>query len=84
VIFSSNLVVEVAVIGVKDGFLGHRLVALAVPRNGDSTTNNILRYCMNALPRYKVPSEVVFVRALPKNASGKIDRNKCMEKLLGT
>ena len=31
------------------------------------------------LPRYKLPSEIKFVKALPKSASGKVDRNKCIE-----
>jgi acyl-CoA synthetase (AMP-forming)/AMP-acid ligase II len=75
----SALLTEVVIQGVSDVLLGHRLVALAVPRNGDCTENDILSFCAEKLPKYKVPSRVRLVKALPKSASGKVDRGRCLE-----
>jgi len=79
VILSSDLVIEAVVLGIPDSFLGHRLVAVATPKNGNCSTQEIMAHCAQNLPKYKVPSEIRFVRTLPKNNSGKTDLNKCME-----
>jgi long-chain acyl-CoA synthetase len=84
VLMGTQLVIEVAVLGRPDVLLGHKLVALACPKNGDCNENLILGECATKLPRYKMPSEVKLVRSLPKSTSGKIDRTKCLELLLGT
>jgi len=78
-LMESDLLTEVVLQAVADNLLGHRLVAIVLSRNGDSTENDILSFCAERLPRYKVPSEVMFVSALPKSASGKIDRARCLE-----
>lgn len=78
-ILSSGMFVEAVVLGIPDELLGNRLVTLGVPANGDCTSSDVLGFCAKALPRFKVPSEVRFVRALPKKASGKIDRTACRE-----
>jgi len=79
VLMESNLFVEVVVVGIPDELLGNRLVTVAVPTNHDSSEKEILAYCAGRLPKQKVPSEVRFVRTLPKKASGKIDRAKCRQ-----
>jgi len=81
VLLASGLVIEAAVLGIPDDLLGHKLVAIAAPRNGDCRPRDILSHCACKLPKYKVPSNVKIVRALPKSGSGKIDRNKCIEML---
>ena len=83
VILSSDLVIEAVVLGIPDSFLGHRLVAVATPKNGNCSTQEIMAHCAQNLPKYKVPSEIKFVRTLPKNSSGKTDLNKCMEIVTG-
>jgi len=82
IILSSGLVIEAVVLGTADKLLGHKLVAVATPKNGSCSPKDIQAYCAQNLPRYKVPSEFKLVRSLPKSPSGKIDRNKCL-KLLG-
>jgi acyl-CoA synthetase (AMP-forming)/AMP-acid ligase II len=77
-LMESDLLTEVVVQGVPDALLGHKLVAIAVSRAGDCTENDILGFCAGRLPKYKVPSQVAFVRALPKSPSGKIDRGQCL------
>jgi len=76
---STGLVIEVAVIGLEDTLAGNRLVALAVPIDASTTERDILHICSSRLPRYKLPSEIRFVRLLPKNSSGKTDRGACTE-----
>ena len=81
ILLATNLIIESAVLGVPDPLLGNKLIALTVPQNGDCTPGDILENCAEKLPKYKLPSEVKFIRSLPKNANGKIDRKKCLELL---
>jgi long-chain acyl-CoA synthetase len=79
VLAESGAFMEAVVLGLPDGLLGHKLVALAVAKNHDPNLKEILAYCAGKLPKYKLPATVQLVRALPKNASGKIDRARCLE-----
>lgn len=81
-LMGTQLAIEVVVLGQPDALLGHRLVALACPKNGDCNESLILSECLRRLPRYKVPSELRLLRSLPKNTSGKIDRARCLELFL--
>ena len=75
---------ECAVVGVKDEMLGQRVVAAVVPRDGARLeARSIQRACLAALPRYKVPSEVVFVPELPRSERGKLLRTALREWLEG-
>jgi long-chain acyl-CoA synthetase len=76
-VMETDLVVESAVIGVKDDLLGNRLIALVTPINKDINANMILSKCSRLLPKYKMPSEIKLVKILPKNANGKIDKIRC-------
>ncbi len=77
VIMATGLAVEVAVLGVPDPLQGNKLVAVivATPQNDDAI--QILQLCSKKMPSYKVPQNIVFVKNLPKSASGKIDRKRC-------
>lgn len=64
---------EAAVVGVPDERLGERGRAYVVPRAGAAADPlALLAHCRAGLANYKVPSEVVVVEALPRNASGKV------------
>ncbi|MBT3386593.1 MAG: acyl--CoA ligase [Desulfobacula sp.] len=76
-VMETDLVVESAVIGVKDDLLGNKLIALATPKNKDINESMILSKCSQMLPKYKMPTEIKLVKMLPKNANGKIDKTKC-------
>ena len=77
-LLATELAVEAAVVGVADDLLGNKLMALVVPLNGDTTQKTMMEKCAALLPKYKLPAEIIFVRSLPKNANGKVDRGKCL------
>jgi long-chain acyl-CoA synthetase len=82
-LLSTQLVVEASVVGIPDALLGTRMAALVVPLNGDGNDTAIMEKCAAILPKYKLPSEIKLVRSLPKNANGKVDRQKCLEMVRG-
>ncbi len=66
-------VAEVAVTGVADPEFGQRLRAYVVPAAGAELDEEELKALVRSrLAQYKVPREIVFVAALPRNATGKI------------
>jgi fatty-acyl-CoA synthase len=68
-------VVEAAVIGIDDDEFGQRLKAFVVRRAGAAVDEAGVRDHVRAnLARYKVPREVEFLDALPRNATGKVLR----------
>ncbi len=78
-ILETDMVIETAVIGVEDELMGKKLIALISPRNNEIDENMILAKCSRLLPKYKLPSEVILISHLPKNANGKIDKRKCIQ-----
>jgi len=68
-------VVEAAVIGVDDPEFGKRLRAFIVPTESSARDAQVIKAYVKAnLARYKVPRDVVFLDALPRNATGKVVR----------
>jgi fatty-acyl-CoA synthase len=69
-------ILEAAVIGVDDEQFGQRLRAFVVRRPAEIATAldapTVQAYVRDHLARYKVPRDVVFVDALPRNATGKV------------
>ena len=66
-------ILDVAVIGVTDEEFGQRLRSYIVVRPGASLTeHDVKEYVRNRLARFKIPRDVVFVDALPRNAGGKV------------
>ncbi len=64
---------ECAVIGVEDEAWGQRLKAVVALHEGASATDAELKaYVKENLAAFKVPREIVFVDALPRNATGKV------------
>ena len=66
-------IAEAAAVGVDDAQFGQRLKAFVVVRDGEQLTEDDVRsYVKDNLANYKVPREVVFVGALPRNSTGKV------------
>lgn len=68
-------VVDVGVIGVPDQVYGEEIKAYCVVNKNDSISpDEIIAYCKQKLPNYKVPKSVKIVETLPKNLLGKLLR----------
>jgi acyl-CoA synthetase (AMP-forming)/AMP-acid ligase II len=68
---------EVAVTGVSDDVLGQSIKAVIVLREGaPADLRGVKAHCRQHLASYKVPKIVEFAAALPRTASGKIQRFK--------
>ncbi|MEZ0358607.1 AMP-binding protein [Mycobacterium sp. SA01] len=66
-------VAEAAVVGMPDADFGQRLCAFVVLRGSAPVEADALRtYVRNRLARHKVPRDVIFVDALPRNETGKV------------
>ncbi|WP_218864750.1 AMP-binding protein [Nocardioides aromaticivorans] len=65
---------EVVVVGVDDEAFGQRLAAYVAVQHGSEapTVDDLKAHVRDRLAGYKVPRDVVFLDALPRNASGKI------------
>jgi fatty-acyl-CoA synthase len=73
-------VVEAAVVGVDDADFGRRLAAFVVSRTDSGLDADELKSYVRAhLARHKIPRDVVFIDALPRNETGKVLRKKLVE-----
>ncbi len=72
-LFTHAAVSEVAVIGLPDDKWIEAVKAVVVLRDGESATEaDLIAHAKANLAPFKVPKSVSFIKALPKNASGKI------------
>jgi fatty-acyl-CoA synthase len=75
-IFEIPQVAEAAVIGVPDQRWGEvGLAAVALKKGQDLEAAELTSLLSEKLAKYKIPKQVVFVDALPRNAAGKVLKN---------
>lgn len=76
VLLSHPGVSEAAVVGLPDEDLGQRIVAFVV---GDAAPEDLIAFVAQQLSAHKRPREVRPVRALPRNAMGKVIKKELMD-----
>jgi fatty-acyl-CoA synthase len=80
VVFGHPAVAEVAVIGIPDDKWGEMVTALVVLAEGRSATaEEIIAHCRERIAHYKAPKRVEFREAIPRTATGKIQKFKLRE-----
>jgi acyl-CoA synthetase (AMP-forming)/AMP-acid ligase II len=73
VLYEHHAVLEVAVVGRADDRWGEVPVAFVVLRPElIATADELLQHCRAQLARFKVPKDITFLDALPRNPSGKV------------
>jgi acyl-CoA synthetase (AMP-forming)/AMP-acid ligase II len=73
VLYEHEAVLEAAVVGRPDPRWGEVPVAFVVLRSGHSVgPDELMAHCGGRLARFKVPKDVTFLDALPRNPSGKV------------
>ena len=81
-------IAEVAVIGVPHARWGETtkaviaLISDASAEANDATAEEIIDFCRARLARYKCPTSIDFVPALPRNASGMVLKRELREPYL--
>jgi long-chain acyl-CoA synthetase len=74
VLFAHPAVLEAAVVGVPDAKYGEEVAAFIV-RKVDVREPDVLAFCRERLADHKCPKSVRFVDALPKTATGKVQKH---------
>ena len=73
-------VAEAAAAGVPDPIYGEEVAGFVALAPGASLSNDdVLAYCRCKLPAFKVPKSILFVKELPKNSRGKLDRKALVD-----
>ncbi len=73
VLYEHDAVLEAAVVGRRDERWGEVPVAYVVLRAGALASGDaLIEHCRDRLARFKVPKDVTFLDALPRNPSGKV------------
>jgi len=75
VLFKYPKVAEAGVAGIPDKIYGEEVKAFIVLKAGEQATEGeIIAFCKQHLPTYKMPKAIQFIDALPKNLMGKVLR----------
>jgi acyl-CoA synthetase (AMP-forming)/AMP-acid ligase II len=73
VLYEHDAVLEAAVVARPDDRWGEVPVAFVARHEGaDVTADELVEHCRARLAKYKVPKDVTFIDALPRNPSGKV------------
>jgi fatty-acyl-CoA synthase len=79
-LYTSPAVKEIAVIGIHDDKWGETGKAYIVLNEGYKISEkDIIEFCKGRIAKFKIPKHVAFIKELPRNEAGKIDRIKLKE-----
>jgi len=80
ILYTHPKVMEAAVIGVPDQYLGEKIKAFVVLKEGETATEDeLIQFCQGKLAKYKLPKAVEFRKELPKSLIGKVLRRVLAE-----
>ncbi|MEG4145980.1 2-succinylbenzoate--CoA ligase [Microcoleus sp. Pol12B5] len=79
VVRSTNLVADIAVIGLPDKDWGQVVTAIYVPANSEVSVKNLQAAIEDKLSKFKRPKYWVIVEQLPRNSQGKVNREQLQE-----
>uniref|UniRef100_UPI002DD674C7 AMP-binding enzyme n=1 Tax=Pseudorhodoferax sp. TaxID=1993553 RepID=UPI002DD674C7 len=85
VLYQLPQVAEAAIIGVpsdKWGEVGLAVLALKAGQTLDKDT--VLAHCQGKLARFKIPTDIAIVPALPRNATGKVLKRELRKQFVGS
>ena len=81
VLLSHPSVVEVAYVGINDGYGGQIPTAFVVLKEGQrATARELVDFCSQNLADFKLPKRIEFIDCIPKTSSGKISRRELRER----
>jgi amino acid adenylation domain-containing protein len=81
-LFEHEAVSDAAVLALPGADEQLRLLAAVVRRDGATLDDAALqRHCVERIPRYMVPEEIIWLPGLPRTSTGKIDRVALAESL---
>jgi len=79
VLYEHPGVAECAVVGIPDELLGEDICAFIVPKDGDTTADNLRKFCQGRIAKFKQAKDIVFVDKLPKGPTKKVLYRKLRE-----
>ncbi len=75
VLYQLPQIAEAAIIGEPDSTWGETGLAIVVRKPGqDLSETQVIAHCRERLARFKCPTRVMFIDALPRNATGKVHK----------
>lgn len=84
VLYQLPEIAEVGIIGVPSDRWGETGKAVVVLKAGEALSEEqIIAHCIKNLAKFKIPSSVSFIEALPRNATGKVLKRTLREQYVG-
>ena len=75
VLLQHPAVAEAGVVGILDAIYGEEIKAFVVIKPSKQVTEEeLIAFCKDRLPTFKLPKKVQFMKSLPKNLLGKVLR----------
>jgi len=85
VLFDHQAIADAAVVGLPSSKWGQAVCAAITPKDPELTADALDQYCRESpdLADFKRPRHYFFLDEIPSNSTGKVERGRLKEKLLG-